>query len=151
LTSRNVTVSDDPWSFAKNPSSDLFDVLLHSYDDGLAFEEWLQRLIASRGLERSEVVRRSYLKRVSAYQIIAGMRRGTRDKLIQLARGMDLNIEDTCELLERGGVCALRPSSRRDATIAYCIARGFSVPVCDDVLARADMQPLRPDYDDARR
>jgi hypothetical protein len=112
---------------------------------------WATDLIAASGRTRGEVIRRSRLNQTFAYQILSDTRRASRDKLIQLARGMDLNIEDTCELLERGGLCALRPSSRRDATIAYCIARGFSVPVCDDVLARADMQPLRPDYDDARR
>lgn len=135
---------EDPWSFAKDQSSDLFEVLMYVYDDGLSFSQWIQRCINDSEYTLREVVRRSCLRYASAYQIISGKRHGSRNKVVQLAIGIGLDIEGTSELLERNGMCRLRQSSRRDATIAYCIARKMSVPQCDDVLMRASMEPLRP-------
>jgi hypothetical protein len=47
---------------------------------------------------------------------------------------MRLDETDSCEMLERGGMSALRVYNRRDAVIAYCLNRGLEVSTCDDLL-----------------
>ena len=71
--------------------------------------------------KKNVVVRRSRLNQTFAYQIMAGMRHPSRDKLVQLCFGMRLDEEKASELLERGDCAALRPFVRRDVIIAFCL------------------------------
>ncbi|MBQ9006293.1 MAG: hypothetical protein IJ092_07955 [Atopobiaceae bacterium] len=122
------------WDFLKDGAGTLDDVLA-----SLAFDErgaglWAADRIAASGLTRGEVIRRSRLNQTFAYQILSGARRASRDKLIQLAFGMELGIEGCCELLERGGANALSSRHRRDVAIAYCLDRKIDLAACDDLL-----------------
>ena len=110
------------------------DALARAGNDVRPAGVWAADLIKSRGLVRSEVIRRSRLNQTFAYQILSDARHASRDKLIQLAFGMALGIDECCELLERGGVNALSTCSRRDVVIAYCLDRGLDVATCDDIL-----------------
>lgn len=124
----------EEWGRLLRGDRTLGDVLSCIRTRPLAFDEWLRDLMASRGLARNRVIRDSRLNQTFAYQVIAGTRHASRDKLIQLAFGMGLDAAETCELLERGGANALMTSVRRDVAIAWCLQRGCSVTVCDDVL-----------------
>ena len=136
------------WMFAYVKHYDLYDVLRHVPDDGLEFTEWLERTLNALDTPRSLVVSRSHLERTYAYHIIAGRRQPSRDKFIQLAVGMGLDIETTSELLERAGFAGLRPYKKRDAALAYGIARKMSVPQIDEMLFLAGIEPLRAGYPD---
>lgn len=110
--------------------------------DGQSLAEWLGGAVARSGLARNEVIRASRLNQTFAYQIMAGTRHASRDKLIQLAFGLKFGLDETSELLERGGVNPLSPRARRDVAIAWCLAHGLSVAECDDVLWAAGEQTL---------
>lgn len=110
--------------------------------DERGFAEWLGAVIAKSGFARNEVIRASQLNQTFAYQIIAGKRRASRDKLIQLAFGLRLGIDGASELLMRGGASALVPRCRRDVAIGWCLEHGLSVAECDDVLWAAGEQTL---------
>ena len=122
------------WDFIKAGACSLGDALARAGNDVRPAGAWAAGLIAARGLVRSEVIRRSRLNQTFAYQILSDARHASRDKLIQLAFGMALGIDECCELLERGGVNALSTCSRRDVVIAYCLDRGLDVATCDDIL-----------------
>ena len=124
----------DKWQSVRQAGQTLQEVLSGSELDGRPFEEWMSATLAERGLKKNMVVRRSRLNQTFAYQIMAGMRHPSRDKLIQLCFGMRLGEDDACELLERGGCAALRPYDRRDVIIAFCLNRGLEVSTCDDLL-----------------
>lgn len=102
--------------------------------DGRDLSAWVDDFLRHQGTRRRDVVRRSRLNPTYAYQIMAGTRHAARDKLIQLAFGMRLGVDDACELLERGGSAALSPRSRRDVVVAWCLERGQSLDECDDLL-----------------
>lgn len=102
--------------------------------DAASFSEWVVSMLYKAGRTRRDVVHASRLNQTFAYQIIAGQRRASRDKLIQLAFGMGLGLEDACELLERGEASALRPWVRRDVLIACALERGMALADCDDLL-----------------
>lgn len=121
------------WRFLKQAET-VDEALACVEADERTLKAWLGDALASRGLDRSVVIRRSRLNQTFAYQIFAGARRPSRDKLIQLAFGIGLGVDETSELLERGGVSALRHSCRRDVVVAFCLERGLDVDTCDDML-----------------
>ena len=121
------------WEFLTDNAS-LESVLSAFEPDGQTLTSWASALIEERGLDRRTVIKRSRLNQTFAYQILAGTRRASRDKLIQLAFGLQLDVEECSELLERGGCNALSPRIRRDVVIAYCLSRKFGMDVCDDLL-----------------
>lgn len=112
----------------------LQEVLAAAELDDRSFAQWVSDELAARGMKKNLVVRRSRLNQTFAYQIMAGMRHPSRDKLIQLCFGMRLNQDEANELLERGGMSALRPYNERDVIIGFCLDRHLEVSVCDDLL-----------------
>ena len=122
------------WEFIRESGVGPAEALAHAPLDDRDFPTWISDTIAARGLRRNEIVHASHLNQTFAYQIIAGLRHPTRDKLVQLAFGMGLDIDEASELLERGGANALSPRCRRDVVIAYALDRGLSVLECDDLL-----------------
>ncbi len=139
------------WAFAREHGDNLDEVLSRASLDGQTFAEWASVRIAEAGLTKGTIIQDSMLNPTFAYQILAGQRNAKRNKLLQLAFGMNLSIEDTSELLERGGTNALSPRNRRDIVIAFCRGRNMTVPQCDQTLADAGLDPLRDDYPNARR
>ena len=125
---------DNTWQFVQEGNGTLQDVLASAQLDDRTFSAWISDELARRGMKKNLVVRRSRLNQTFAYQIMAGMRHPSRDKLIQLCFGMRLNEVEACELLERGGSAALRPYHHRDVIIAFCLNRGMEVSACDDLL-----------------
>ena len=102
--------------------------------DTRSFAEWLNGMLEKSDIARNEVIHASRLNQTFAYQIMAGTRRASRDKLIQLAFGFGFGIDDTCELLERGGVNPLCVRSRRDVAIGWSLEHRLTVVECDDLL-----------------
>ena len=125
---------DDNWGFVTGGSDALQEVLDAARLDDRSFAEWISYELARRGMRKNMVVRRSRLNQTFAYQIMAGMRHPSRDKLIQLCFGMRLSVGESAELLERGEVSPLRPYVRRDVIIAFCLDRRLELSVCDDLL-----------------
>ncbi|MBP3892840.1 MAG: XRE family transcriptional regulator [Atopobiaceae bacterium] len=124
----------DGWQAMRQGNKTLQEVLDATDIDDRPFAAWITDELAKRGLKKNVVVRRSRLNQTFAYQIMAGMRHPSRDKLIQLCFGMMLGEVEASELLERGGASALRPYDRRDVIVAFCLNRHLEVSACDDLL-----------------
>lgn len=131
---KGVRVMDNQWQFMQESTGTLRDVLAAASLDERPFSAWINDQLSERGLKKNIVVRRSHLNQTFAYQIMAGMRHPSRDKLIQLCFGMRLDKWEACDLLERGGASALRPFDRRDVIIAFCLDRHLEISACDDLL-----------------
>ena len=122
------------WDIVQEGGRTLQEVLAASALDSRSFSEWITDELQRRGIKKNLVVRRSRLNQTFAYQIMAGMRNPSRDKLIQLCFGLRLDETEASELLERGGASALRPYLRRDVIVAFCLNRHLEVSACDDLL-----------------
>ena len=122
------------WQIVQQGNKTLQEVLAEASLDDRSFASWISDELARRGIKKNAVVRRSRLNQTFAYQIMAGMRRPSRDKLIQLCFGMRMDEVEACELLERGDASALRPYDRRDVIVAFCLNRQLEVSACDDLL-----------------
>ena len=124
---------EDSWH-AITHGAGLDEVLASASLDGRNLSAWARDCLAASGVPRNEAIHRSRLNQTFAYQILAGTRHASRDKLLQLAFGMRLDIRDASELLERGGACRLRPDNRRDLIVAYALHPGVGIEQCDDLL-----------------
>ena len=74
-----------------------------SYMVGQSLAELLEDLLKKKNTKKSDVIRRSDLSEIYAYQIFSGMRVPDRKKLLCLAFGMGLDIEETQTLLKCAG------------------------------------------------
>ena len=131
------------WSHILEKVGSLQELAGGSFDDQ-SFAEWLEDRLAESGFQKREAIRRSALNQTFAYQIFAGTRSATRDKLIQLAFGLGLGADDSCELLERGGAAALSPRSARDTVIAFCLESKIGLSACDDALWDRGLETILP-------
>ena len=135
---------EEPW-YAITHDADLDEVLSHAALDERTLSSWARDCLAASGVPRNEAIHRSRLNQTFAYQILAGTRHASRDKLLQLAFGMRLDIRDASELLERGGACRLRSDSRRDLVVAYALHHGMGIEQCDDLLWAHGERTIMPD------
>lgn len=137
------------WDFLQE-EMELEDAWQRAPLDQRTFSEWCEDLIKLKRVKRSNVIRKAELNPTFAYQIFAGERHAKRDKLIQLAFGLELNINLASEFIERGGANALDPRNRRDVAIAFCRSRNMTVAECDETLYNAGIPPLREEYPNVR-
>ena len=106
--------------------------------------KYLLELLNAKGLSRADVVVKTGLDKAYAYQIFAGIRNPSRDKLITIAFGMGLSEDETQEMLKLSGHRELWPRDERDALFLYAIQRGMSLEDVDSQLKRYGLNPLSP-------
>ena len=98
--------------------------------------DYLQSLLAEKGLERARVVRMADLNETFGYQIFTGARHPSRNKVLQIAFAMALTLKETDRALMAAGASALNCKDRRDAIIIFCIDRGCSLQKVNEELYR---------------
>ncbi len=87
----------------------------------------LETALAASGLAKSEVLRRAEINDIYGYQLFAGSRKPSRDKLIALCIGMALSLESTQTLLKAVGFAPLYAKNKRDSILIYGIENRQSV------------------------
>lgn len=96
--------------------------------------EYLNEMLIKYDVEKSEVVRKSGLTGTYAYQIFDGKKSAGRDKLIQLAFGFPLTLEETQHLLRFGGHNELYVKKKREAYVMYALGRGYDLDQVNELL-----------------
>lgn len=104
--------------------------------------KYLDELLEEKGLTKAEIIRASQLNEIYAYQIFAGSRMPSRDKLICLCFGMKLTVEETQQLLKAAGFAPLYPKNRRDSIIIYALNNGDEIMSVDITLDKAGLKLL---------
>ena len=111
--------------FIENNSAEFADKQLH---------ETLNDIITEKKLKKSEVIKGSGLNRVYAYQILAGKKSPSRDKLIAFCFGLQLDVDETNSLLKSSGMPMLYARNKRDSIIIFAINSGKSVFLANNLL-----------------
>jgi hypothetical protein len=96
----------------------------------------IRSLCEERGLVPEQVILRAEIDRTYGHQLFSGVRRPSRDKVIQLALGMELGVDETQKLLRSAGKSELYPRLKREAVILYCLRKGASVLDTQELLSR---------------
>jgi len=92
---------------------------LHSPD----FYTLLKQACEKRNMLPAQVIERSQIERTYGHQLFNGTRRPSRDKVLQLALGLGLSVDETQRLLRAAGKSPLYPRLKRDAVILYGIGK----------------------------
>lgn len=86
-----------------------------------AFHNYLNTLCKEKGQIPEQVIKRAAIERTYGHQLFNGRRKPSRDKVIQLAIGLELDLSETQELLQVAQKSELYPKIKRDAAIIHCI------------------------------
>jgi len=102
----------------------------------------LAELCRKRGLKPVEVIRRAGLDRTYGHQLFNGTRKPSRDKLIQLAFGLGLSVEETQALMKTAQKSTLYPKIMRDAVIMRCLHDGKPIDDAQAILIELGLTPI---------
>lgn len=102
----------------------------------------LAQLLEEKGLKKSQVIKSAEISEVYGYQIFSGIRVPERGKLLCLAVGMQLNIEQTQTLLKCAGYPQLYVKLPFDSVILYGLCKGMSVVQINELLYEYDLETL---------
>ena len=105
-------------------------------------QEKLNELFIKSTLSKAELARRSGISEVYLHQLFSGRRKPSRDRLICLAIGLEISIEETQELLRHCGQAELYARSKRDAVIIYGISHKMNLPEINDELFKNSLDTL---------
>ena len=121
-------------------SESLEDALKKIYTE--SFEKHLQQLINKKGLKNSEVYATSNISKQYFSKLLKGKVRPSKEKVLALAVGLKLNIDETVDFLRIAGY-ALSPISQTDKVVEYFIRNeDYNVIKIDIVLFDFGLEPL---------
>lgn len=89
--------------------------------------EYLNELLRIHDGRKTEIAKRANMDEGYMYQIFNGRRNAKRDKLMQIAFGFSLTLEETQRLLHLGGYGKLYVRRKRDAYLMFALEKGYDV------------------------
>lgn len=110
--------SDSPKEYIDNNRNDLITDALSTH---------LTTLLAEKGLTKAQVIKASELNDIYCYQIFSGKRFPSRDTLLSICIGMQLNLEETQQLLQFAGFAPLYVKNIRDSIILFGINNRYNI------------------------
>ena len=102
----------------------------------------LGRLLEQKGLKKAQVIKNAELSEVYGYQIFSGIRVPERKKLLCLAVGMGLNIDEAQQLLKCAGYPQLYVKLPFDSVVLYGLCKRLSVVQINELLYSYDLEML---------
>lgn len=117
--------SNSPKDYIINNSDSLINDSLSTY---------LATLLSQKGLTKSQVIKAAELNDIYCYQIFSGKRFPSRDTLISICIGMQLNEDEAQQLLKYAGFAPLYAKNIRDSIILFGIINKCSIYEINDSL-----------------
>ena len=122
------------------PQVSLEDALKNIYTD--SFEKYLQKLINKKGLKNSEIYAAANISKQYFSKLLKGQVKPSKEKMLALAVGLRLNMDETVDFLRIAGY-ALSPISQTDTVVEYFIRKQeYNVLKIDIVLFDYGLEPL---------
>ncbi len=106
------------------------------------FSETLNRIYNTQGRTKAEIARAAGTSEAYLYQIFSGVRIPSRNRLLCICIGMQIEIEDAQILLKQCGYAPLYARERRDAVIIHGLIHGTELSKINDTLFEYEEQPL---------
>lgn len=127
-------------TFSAEPSGSLEAALKNIYKE--SFEKHLQQLINKKGLRNSEVYAAANISKQYFSKLLKGQVKPSKDKMLALAVGLRLNMDETADFLRIAGY-ALSPISQTDTVVEYFIRKQeYNVLKINIVLFDYGLEPL---------
>lgn len=96
--------------------------------------DYLNELLIRYDVNKPQIAKRADFDEGYMYQIFNGIRKPSRDKLIRIAFGFPLTLEETQRLLCLGGCGELYVRRKRDAYLMFALEKGYDVLQTNDLL-----------------
>ena len=115
--------------------------------EDVSLTDFLAMMLKRHEKTRMDVIKTARLDFTYGYQIFDGKKRPRREKLLQLAFGFPLSVEDTNRLLRAGGVNGLYIRNKRDVICMYCLHQQMTIEECNLYLYQMEEETLiKEDY-----
>ena len=95
---------------------------------------FFEEMMLKYKIDKSEVILRADIDRSYGYQILRGARYASRDNYIRIAIAFGFDLNDTQLLLNITQTNPLYVRIKRDAAIAYCIERHYTLASAQELL-----------------
>ncbi len=102
----------------------------------------LERLCDQKSMSKAKVFQGAELNEIYGYQIFAGKRRPSRDKLLCIGLSLGLDETEMQGLLKSAGMAALYPKSKRDSIVLFGVIHKQSVLQVNQALFANDLDTL---------
>lgn len=111
-------------------------------DGSTSFCEFLNEKREQAGITAGELIRRANLQRTYGYQILSGVKRPGRDKVIALALALGFSLDETQRALKIAQEGALYPRTHRDSVLIFSIQKQLTVSETNALLYEQKELPL---------
>lgn len=111
------------------PLDDILEIL-----PDLDFVSYLETCLEKKDLKKSEVIEKTNLQKNYAYQICNGTKKGSKEKIIQLALAMHLDLHDTNNLLSLSNNGLLYAKVKKDAILIYALQHHYDLYQTNELL-----------------
>ncbi len=108
----------------------------------ISLTEQLEQLLKKYQKQKKDVIKAAGMDTTYGYQIFDGRKKPRRDKLIQLAFGFPLTVEEANKMFRAAGVSDLYVRCKRDTICMYCLQQKMTVNECDALLYQAGEETL---------
>lgn len=110
--------------------------------EAISLTEQLEQLLKKYQKQKKDVIKEAGMDTTYGYQIFDGRKKPRRDKLIQLAFGFPLTVEETNKVLRAAGVSDLYVRCKRDTICMYCLQQKMTMDECNTLLYQAGEETL---------
>lgn len=100
----------------------------------LDFVSYLEACLEKKGLKKNEAIAKTNMQKNYAYQICNGTKKGSKDKIIQLALAMQLDLHDTNNLLSLSDNGLLYAKVKKDAILIYALQHHYNLFKTNELL-----------------
>lgn len=136
------TTSDLRRDMAAQPNLDAYLNDSRPYFTDRKLKGLLEKLYARCGFSKATLARLANMSEVYVYQVFAGRRYPTRDRLLALCVGLGATLDETQVVLRQAAWGELYPRIERDAIIAHGIVHGASLNEINNSLCARGEEPL---------
>ena len=102
----------------------------------------LNQLLQETGISKAKAIKNAEMSEMYGYHIFAGTRIPERGKVLALAIGMGLNIDQVQQLLKAAGYTTLYAKQPFDSIVLYGIVKKLTVPQINELLYDYGMETL---------
>lgn len=110
--------------------------------DAENFHDFLYRLIESRGMKISECLKKSQINESYGYQLFNGKRQPSRTKVLQIALGIGLSLEEANRLLKLAEKSELYVKDQRDAVVMFALNKKWSLYDTEALLIERGLESI---------
>jgi len=107
-----------------------------------SLSELLQQLLTEKGLKKAQVIKNAEISEVYGYQIFSGVRVPEKNKLLALAVGFGLNLDEVQNLLKCAGYSQLYVKHPLDSIVIYGICNKKTVVEINELLYEYGFETL---------